>query len=333
MNRTVIKKIKQLGAQWETSDPFLFCTYHLDHYPKGNDQLGPDASLAGRNIGQDFQSKDGWNMYHGHTVPGFPAHPHRGFETITIVEQGLADHSDSLGAAGRFGNGDVQWMTAGKGVQHSEMFPLLNQEAENPLVLFQLWLNLPKVNKMAPPHYKMLWREDIPVLIENGVKLKIIAGNYKDTKALSPAPHSWAAQAEKGGQIWLVTLEAHATWEVPRHHQGLNRSLFFYKGDVIRIEGYEIPQRHGLDLFSDQDIVIANGNAKASLLFIQGKPIGEPISQQGPFVMNTPQEINEALMEYRQTAFGGWPWPKHDQTHPRERDRFASHADGTEDIK
>ena len=111
---TAIKKIKQLGAQWETQDPFLFCAYHKDLYPKGNDNLGPDASLAGRNLGMDFHLKDGWRMYHGKTVPGFPAHPHRGFETVTIVEEGMADHSDSLGAAGRFGNGDVQWMTAGK---------------------------------------------------------------------------------------------------------------------------------------------------------------------------------------------------------------------------
>jgi len=330
---TAIKKIKQLGSQWETQDPFLFCAYHLDHYPKGNSDLGPDASLTGRNIGQDFQSKDGWNMYHGKTVPGFPAHPHRGFETITIVEEGMADHSDSLGAAGRFGDGDVQWMTAGKGVQHSEMFPLLHQEKENPLLLFQLWLNLPKAGKMVPPHYKMLWSEDIPIVHQTGVKVKIIAGEYGEVKALSPAPDSWAAQTENGVQLWLVTLEAGVSWKIPQHSPGLNRSLFFYKGDVIRTEGYEIPQEHGLDLVSEKAITIENGNATASFLFVQGKPIGEPIAQQGPFVMNTYQEINDAIMEYRKTEFGGWPWSKHDQTHSRERGRFAIHADGVEEIK
>ena len=333
IDMTVIKKIKQLGAQWETQDPFLFCAYHLDHYPKGNPQLGPDASLAGRNIGQDFQSKDGWNMYHGRTVPGFPAHPHRGFETITVVEEGLADHSDSLGAAGRFGNGDVQWMTAGKGVQHSEMFPLLNQDRENPLLLFQLWLNLPKASKMVPPHYKMLWHEDIPIHTESGITVKVIAGNYIDTQALAPAPDSWAAQPENGVQIWLITLDAGVSWSIPKDKQGLNRSLYFYKGEVIRTQGYEIPKEHGLDLISDQEIQIENGNAKASFLFIQGKPIGEPVAQQGPFVMNTQQEINDAISEYRQTQFGGWPWAKHDQTHDRERGRFAIHADGREEIK
>ena len=115
MNKSAIKDIKALGFPWETADPFLFCVYHKDDYPKGNDQLGPNASLEGRILGQDFTVKDGWRMYHGQTIPGFPQHPHRGFETVTIVQEGLVDHSDSLGAAGRFGNGDVQWMTARQG--------------------------------------------------------------------------------------------------------------------------------------------------------------------------------------------------------------------------
>src|SRR5690606_6275356 len=158
--------LKALGFPWETKDPFLFCAHHSDDYPKGNDQLGPDESLAGRNIGQDFEGREGWRMYHGENVPGFPSHPHRGFETVTIATKGLIDHADSLGAAGRFGNGDVQWMTAGRGVQHSEMFPLLNTKDRNPVELFQIWLNLPKKSKMAQPYFSMLWADQVP-LVEN----------------------------------------------------------------------------------------------------------------------------------------------------------------------
>ena len=154
--------VEKLNFPWQTQDPFLFCAFHLDNYPKGNGQFGPAASLAGRQIGSDFSGKDGWSMYHGQSVPGFPSHPHKGFETITIAEQGLVDHSDSLGAAGRFGDGDVQWMTAGSGVQHSEMFPLLKDEEENPLLLFQIWLNLPRASKEVPAHFAMLWNEEIP---------------------------------------------------------------------------------------------------------------------------------------------------------------------------
>ena len=100
-----IVRVAPLGFPWQTIDPFLFCVYHDDAYPQGNGSMGPAASLAGRDIGQDFSRKDGWSMYHGDTVPGFPSHPHRGFETVTIVRKGLVDHSDSLGATARFGGG------------------------------------------------------------------------------------------------------------------------------------------------------------------------------------------------------------------------------------
>src|SRR5512132_278907 len=130
---TPVLDIRPLGFPWETADPFLFCVHHDDAYPAGNERFGPATSLAGRNIGQDFAGKDGFRMYHGAVVPGFPQHPHRGFETVTIVRRGLIDHSDSLGAAARFGAGDVQWVTAGSGIVHSEMFPLVERERPNPL--------------------------------------------------------------------------------------------------------------------------------------------------------------------------------------------------------
>src|SRR5580765_5915593 len=157
-----IVRIAPLGFPWETIDPFLFCVHHDDAYPKGNARLGPDAPLAGRDLGQDFSRKDGWSMYHGREVPGFPGHPHRGFETVTIVRKGLIDHSDSLGATARFGGGDVQWLTAGKGIVHAEMFPLLDSSAPNPLELFQIWLNLPHADKLVAPHFSMLWDESVP---------------------------------------------------------------------------------------------------------------------------------------------------------------------------
>src|SRR5206468_785184 len=160
-----IIRVKPLGFPWETIDPFLFCVYHDDAYPRANANMGPDAPLSGRDLGQDFSRKDGWSMYHGNPVPGFPAHPHRGFETVTIVRKGLIDHADSLGATARFGEGDVQWVTAGEGIVHSEMFPLLREDEANPAELFQIWLNLPKASKMARPHFTMFWSGDVPRLV------------------------------------------------------------------------------------------------------------------------------------------------------------------------
>src|SRR5439155_25500450 len=156
MSDSILQTVPLGNPPWPTVDPFLFCVHHQDAYPAGNDQLGPAASLAGRNLGADFGSKDGWNMYHGTVVPGFPPHPHRGFETVTVMRQGFIDHSDSLGATARFGPGDVQWLTAGRGVVHSEMFPLLRPYKPNPLELFHVRLNLPSADKPVTPDFSLL---------------------------------------------------------------------------------------------------------------------------------------------------------------------------------
>jgi hypothetical protein len=158
-------ELVELGMPWAGLDPFIFTVHHVDAYPAGNDRLGPAARLDGRRIGADFSSLDGWSMYHGDVVPGFPQHPHRGFETVTVVRRGYVDHSDSLGATARYGEGDVQWLTTGTGIMHAEMFPLIADDADNPLELFQIWLNLPPESKLVPAHFAMLWGEDIPTTV------------------------------------------------------------------------------------------------------------------------------------------------------------------------
>ena len=318
-----------LGFPWETQDPFLFSVYHLDHYPKGNAEMGPDASLEGRNLGNDFVIKDGWRMYHGQTIPGFPYHPHRGFETITIVNKGFCDHSDSLGAAGRFGEGDVQWMTAGRGVQHSEMFPLLNEDKENPLELFQIWLNLPSTAKFVAPHFKMLWHEEIPVVVENNGRVKVIAGNYKGTKAPTPAPDSWAANEKNEVAIWNIHIEPNSTYVLPKANTQISRTLYFYKGAAVEIAGVKTAENHGITLDASQNVTIKTSGQAAHFILLQGKPIAEPVVQHGPFVMNTQEEIRATMKEYGLTQFGGWPWPYPDNVHERKKGRFALYPDGT----
>jgi len=328
-----IIQITPLGFPWETSDPFLFCVHHEDFYPSGNDNLGPSTGLEGRSLGNDFTVKDGFRMYHGTEVPGFPAHPHRGFETVTIAKKGLVDHSDSLGAAGRFGNGDVQWMTAGKGVQHSEMFPLLNQKEDNPFELFQIWLNLPKIKKMAEPHFAMLWKEDIPVYTftdKNGLRtnIDVIAGRIGGTNAPAPAPDSWAADPDNEVGIWTIKMEANAIFNLPKASDGINRRLYLYKGTSVKIGEKDLPNYHAARLKVTQDILIENGSEESYLLVLQGRPIDEPVVQHGPFVMNTAQEIQNTMNVFQATQFGGWPWPEYDHVHPREKGRFARFADG-----
>ena len=346
MPDSAILQIQALGFPWETADPFLFCVHHDDAYPKGNGRFGPEASLAGRNIGQDFGGKDGWSMYHGEKVPGFPSHPHRGFETVTIVRKGLTDHSDSLGAAARFGGGDVQWLTAGKGIVHSEMFPLLDTDKANPLELFQIWLNLPARSKMSEPHFTMLWAEDIPHrFFESGdgavTEVAVIAGRLEGRPAgdheavdaaepLAPPPDSWASQAEADVAIWTLRMEPGARWKLPPAiTAAARRKLYFFEGASVSVAGETITRHAAIELRAASAIQLVNtGPDVAEFLMLQGRPIGEPVAQYGPFVMNTEAELKQAFDDYRRTEFGGWPWPDHAPVHGPERVRFARHADG-----
>ncbi|MGB3775611.1 MAG: pirin family protein [Leeuwenhoekiella sp.] len=331
-----IKKVKQLQAQWETADPFLFCAFHKDAYPKGNNYLGPDVSLNGRNLGQDFVQKDGWAMYHGQKVPGFPAHPHVGFETVTIAQEGYVDHSDSLGASGRFGEGDVQWMTAGKGVQHSEMFPLINKQKENPLLLFQIWLNLPAKSKQVDPYFGMFWHENIPVVNaedSNGklTEIKVIAGTFKDTMALKPNPDSWAAVQNNEVNIWIITMQPGAEFTFSKASPGINRSVYFYEGEELESESFQITPMHRIMADPTEKLTLVNGDQPAHLLLLQGRPINEEVVQHGPFVANSREEINAAFARFRENEFGGWPWSTPEHTHAPEASRFAIYPDGKEE--
>ncbi len=321
---SVIRDSVELGFQWPTIDPFLFCVHHLDHYPAGNATFGPSTSLDGRNIGMDFEVKDGWRMYHGDTVPGFPAHPHRGFETVTYVRQGLIDHSDSLGAAARFGRGDTQWLTAGAGIVHAEMFPLLSQDGPNTAELFQIWVNLPRSRKMAPPSFVLNWDEDQPVL-HDGMTVRVIAGDLGGESA-PPAPvDSWAADPENEFAIWEMRGEPGTALRLPAASQGVERMLYVFEGSGA-IDGEQLRPNTGNRLDATVGAQIIAGDAGISALVLQSRPIGEPVAQHGPFVMNTRAELVQAYEDYQSTRFGGWPWPADDPVH--EGDRFARHPDG-----
>jgi redox-sensitive bicupin YhaK (pirin superfamily) len=328
-----VLEVKEMGFVWDTLDPFLFCVHHEDFFPKGNAEMGPAVSLKDRMLGDDFIIKDGFRMYHGKKIPGFPGHPHRGFETVTVVRKGIVDHADSMGASGRYGEGDVQWMTAGKGVQHSEMFPLLKQEEDNPMELFQIWLNLPKKNKMVEPHFKMLWGSKIPKLQQRdasgkNIEVEVIAGNLLDHTAPAPPPDSWAADTANEVAIFNIKIEAGGSFTLPKAGAGINRMLYFYTGNQLNISGKVIEKYHSASVISSVDLLLQNGDAEAKILVLQGKPIGEPVIQYGPFVMNTKQEIQQAFDDYHATKFGGWPWTRFDQVHDRSEGRFARHADG-----
>ncbi len=329
---TAVREVVPLGMQWPTIDPFLFCVHHLDRYPAANDQQGPAASLAGRPLGQDFEGIDGWRMYHGQVVPGFPAHPHRGFETVTYVRQGLVDHSDSLGAAARYGRGDVQWMTAGKGIVHSEMFPLLDRDGENTLELFQIWINLPASDKMVEPHFSMFWDGDVPRHTEPGVTVTVVAGSLGETGPAStpptPPPASWAARADADVAIWHIVLDEDAGWTIPAAAGAdTQRVLYVFGGEGVDIDGTVVDASTAAVVDASADVPV-RAPAGAEILMLQGRPLAEPVAQYGPFVMNTRAEIQQAFDDYQRTQFGGWPWDRDDPVHGLDGARFARRPDG-----
>ena len=333
VNEPVVRSVEPLRFPWQTPDPFLFCVHHDDAYPRGNERMGPAASLAGREMGADFGAKDGWNMYHGQVVPGFPQHPHRGFETVTITRRGLVDHSDSLGATARYGGGDVQWLTAGKGIVHAEMFPLVATERDNPLELFQLWLNLPRADKMVDPHFTMFWADRVPKHVARdaagkATEVTVVAGRLGDAQPLAPPPSSWASRPDGDVAIWTLTMEPGARFTLPAARPGTNRMLYFFRGTQLLVGERAVPARHAVTLHADRDAALVNGHDRAEVLVLQGRPIGEPVVQHGPFVMNTRDEIRQAFADYQRTRFGGWPWQADDPVHAREEGRFARHTDG-----
>lgn len=333
---SAVKSVRQLGFPFETLDPFLFCVHHRDLYPEGTDKMGPKGGARGN--GMDFDWNKPYRMYHGETIPGFPQHPHRGFETLTATLQGYVDHTDSMGCAGRYGGGDLQWMTAGSGIVHGENFPCIHRDRDNHMELFQIWLNLPSKHKMVEPYFTMHWRENIERANVDGSaddgkhagKTEVIvwAGELLGKKGQAPPPDSWASQEESDVAVWHLAMQPGAKFTLPpaAGGSGTNRALYFYEGGELTVENRDIPNRHLVEVDAGQEVVLrvpGRASEGSCVLVLQGRPIGEPVAQRGPFVMNTQKEIQQAIFDYQRTQFGGWPWDSDAVSFPREKGRFA----------
>lgn len=330
-----IKKITTLpdSGPWPTSDPFLFCVHHNDKYPKATNEFIPNSSLNGRNIGNDFSNKEGWSMYHGETVPGFPKHPHRGFETLTVVEEGIIDHSDSLGATARYGDGDAQWLTAGDGINHSEMFPLFNQKDGNKLDFFQIWINLPSKNKRVSPNFLMYWKNQIPKIKQedkNGVvsEIEIISGDFNEINGPVPPPNSWAKNKENQVAVWVIHLKSEGSILLPEAQTGSNRCIYILKDTQVKVNNDLVNSNTMVELYPENKITLHNSGSDTKILMLQGKPINEPVAKYGPFVMNTRSEIEQAFEDYNSTGFGGWKWNNPGPIHGGFKGKFAKLING-----
>ncbi|HNP61514.1 MAG TPA: pirin family protein [Nitrospirales bacterium] len=227
---------------------------------------------------------------------GVEQHPHRGFETVTIVYQGEVEHRDNAGNSGKIGPGDVQWMTAARGILHEEKHGLNFTKNGGTLEMIQLWVNLPAKDKMTAPRYQEISNKDIPVvkLDEKGGRLRVIAGDYTGTpgaaKTFTPI-NLWDIQLNKGQSLKL---------QLP---DGFTTTLLVLKGTVLINETKNM-NRKELALFERKGEQISlDATSDTLLLVFNGEPINEPIVGQGPFVMNTEEDIRQAMTDYRGGRF------------------------------
>ena len=224
-------------------------------------------------------------------IGGFPNHPHRGFETITYMLAGRMRHHDSVGNEGLLGPGGAQWMTTGSGLIHSE----LPEQEEGLMEGFQLWLNLPAKNKMVAPSYRDIPADSIPEFTTaEGVRVRVLAGDSHDVAG--------AVQRPDTEPLYLdVHLPAGSRFVQPIA-AGHNAFTYTYRGSV-RIGETEVPDRHMALLASDGEGVCIEAIDDARCLIIAGKPLGEPIAQHGPFVMNTTEELHQAVRDFQAGLF------------------------------
>jgi len=274
LDRTTARKIERTFKAMPTSDGAGVKLNRVIGRP-GLPDLDPFLLL------DEFRSEDGADY-----IAGFPDHPHRGFETVTYMLAGRMRHGDNKGNVGLLGPGSVQWMTAGRGIVHSEM-----PEQEDGLMQgFQLWVNLPAKDKMTAPRYQDIDPEDIPALdLANGVKVKVIAGAVNGTKG---AVDTGATQP-----TYLdVILPAGASFAHPIAH-GHNAFVYVYDGAVSVGDQTVVKTELGV-LGEGDNVEVVAGDAGAKVLIVAGKPLGEPVARHGPFVMNTMAEIRQAAEDY-----------------------------------
>jgi redox-sensitive bicupin YhaK (pirin superfamily) len=228
---------------------------------------------------------------------GVGQHPHRGFETVTIVYKGELEHRDSTGSGGKIGPGDVQWMTAASGILHEEFHSEGFAKSGGTLEMVQLWVNLPARDKMADPGYQTILDRDIPsiALKDNAGSLRLIAGEFDG--------HKGAARTFTPVDVWDIRLNAGKSLTLDLH-EGRNTALVVLRG-TVQVNGLESVRQGQLALFDRKgDQMSLQASEDAVVLLLSGEPIDEPIVGHGPFVMNTEQEIHQAFADFQSGRFG-----------------------------
>jgi hypothetical protein len=324
-----VQKIVDINIHWSGDDPFTFVSHHHDQYPKGNQQLAPPLQLiSGRNLGRDYQERYGFRMYHGRVVPGFPMHAHWGYETVTIAEKGFVDHFDTEGNHGRYGNGDVQWTLASSRYEHCEMYPLLDQENDNPVHITQIMINLPLDGKNRPNHVNNVWSGSVPVFEEEWGTLTLYCGEYGGKSIYSPNPGSWAAP-ENMVRIMKAVIRPGGELSLDRAADGIDRNVYFVSGSEADLDGTVVKPNLRFKMKRSTALRIRNGGAESEFWILEGRPIGEKQAAFGPVILKDLDEVRRSMDEIRIKEFQEWPWGVMDVTNPIEMGRELHREDGS----
>lgn len=316
---------------WDTEDPFMFASHHFDDYPKGNRQQAPPLEeIKKRSLGHDYRPQYGYRMYGGKVAPGFPLHTHWGYETVTICSEGYVDHFDSLGNQGRYGYGDVQWLTAPCRYGHCEMYPLAFADRDNHHRVTQIMIHIPNELKNGEAELNNVWAEDVPEIRGNGYLAHVYAGTYGGKTGIVPNSRSWAADPAHRVRIVSFETEPGAEIKIDPTSETACRNVYLTDcGATVGGKDY-IPQTR-LKMKPGEEVAIVNGDKKNEIWLLEGEPIGQKMCSFGPVVLATDKEVREANAAIRKEEYKDWPWNFINKTQPVGTDRFIRYADGREE--
>lgn len=324
-----ILKVQDAIMHWDCEDPFIFTSHHYDLYPEGNVQQAPPLEeINRRSLGHDYDKVFGYRMYDGKVSPGFPIHPHWGYETFSVASQGYVDHFDNMGNQGRYGYGDMQWVSAGSFYVHNEMYPLAFTDRENPVLLTQIHLNLPIKDKDTPNEVRTVWLEDIPVVKGEGYEISVYCGHFADTDGVPANPVSWAADPSHHVKIAMIRMEPGATVDISPT-EAVHRNIYLTEGRAT-VDGQEFPGNTRLKIDPKEGISVTMGDSASEIWVLEGDPIGEKQTSFGPVVKGKFKEVRRDNQYIREHIMDGWCWDYVNQKQDLGTERFFMDGDGKE---
>lgn len=323
-----VLRVQEASYNWDTEDPFFFAVYHRDNYPKGNEiQAPPLEEIKPRMPGNDYTKFLGYRMYKGTVTPGFPLHTHWGYETLTYVSEGYIDTYDSEGNQGRYGFGDMQWITASSRYAHCEMYPLAYNDRDNIQVVTQICINLPLANKNRGIRVATVWENEIGSTEGEGWKAYVLVGEFLGVKGVPPNDLSWAYDPSHHVRIVRISMQAGASITLGPT-EAASRNIYITEGKT-KVAQEEVRPLSRVKLDTKEAVTVTMGERASDVWLLEGDPIGESQRSYGPIVLGSDREVRDALNTVRERQETDWPWDIVNKKQPLGTHRYFRTKDGT----